>query len=126
MQTNYLRDLNATSEIEVGGLDYDRIIETYEKINVDFFSSAHEDQTLLILSHCVFDMSTDELILRQSAYRLLLSFVEFAAALLNGTVNNCKSWTSESIMRFARMFLLKHMGSAMKGEDTVKRVSALI
>ena len=131
-----MRDLNATSAIEVGGLDYDTIVNAYEKINADFFYTVHHDQTLVILSHCVFDMSSQELILRHSAYRLLLVFVEFAASLLIDVKDDCKmlhsrtasdgGWTGESVKRIISKFLLRHLGSAMKGEDSVKRVRTLV
>lgn len=132
MQAKFLRDLNATSATEVGALDYDTIVNTYEKINSNFFYTVHVDQALLILSHCVYDMSSGELILRHSAYRLLLSFVEFAALVLSEVENNLETahsrttgdgyWTGGSIKRIISKFLLKHLGNAMKGEASVKKV----
>ncbi|PON57236.1 Coatomer beta subunit [Trema orientale] len=126
-----VRDLNATSAMEVGALDYDTIINSYERINANFFYTVQEDQTLLILSHCVYDMSSEELILRHSAYRLLLSFVEFAALVLSVVENNLEMphsrttgdgyWTGGSIKRIISKFLLKHLGNAMKGEASVKK-----
>ena len=58
MQAKHVHDLNATSATEVGSLDYDVIINAYDKINVDFFYTVDEDQALVILSHCVYDMSS--------------------------------------------------------------------
>uniref|UniRef100_A0A803Q1W1 ARM repeat superfamily protein n=1 Tax=Cannabis sativa TaxID=3483 RepID=A0A803Q1W1_CANSA len=84
-------DLNATSTVEIGALDYDIIINSYEKISANsanFFYTVPEDQALLILSHCVYDMSSTELILRHSSYGLLLSFLEFAGEVLSHVEND--------------------------------------
>lgn len=124
-----LHDLNATSATEVGGLDYDTIINAYEKINVDFFYTVPEEQSLLVLSHCVFDMSSEELILRHTAYKSLLLFVEFTSLILGEVEDDlerpCKRtndgyWTRGSIKRVMSKFLLKHLGNAMMGEASVK------
>ncbi|XP_062109162.1 uncharacterized protein LOC133819824 isoform X2 [Humulus lupulus] len=123
-------DLNATSTMEVGALDYDTIINSYEKISANFFNTVPEDQSLLILSHCVYDMSSGELILRHSSYRLLLSFLEFAAEVLSHVENNLEmphskktgdDWAVGSIKRIINKFLLKHLGNAMKGEASLKK-----
>ncbi|KAL5542673.1 hypothetical protein UlMin_010383 [Ulmus minor] len=119
----HVHDLNATSATEVGSLDYDVIINAYDKINVDFFYTVDEDQALVILSHCVYDMSSEELILRHSAYRLLLLFVEFSALILSGDNINPDdgNWTKGSLMRIVRNFFLKHMSNAMKGEASFRK-----
>lgn len=131
MQAKLLHDLNATSATEVGGLDYDTIINAYEKINVDFFYTVPEEQSLLVLSHCVFDMSSEELILRHTAYKSLLLFVEFTSLILGEVEDDlerpCKRtndgyWTRGSIKRVMSKFLLKHLGNAMMGEASVKKV----
>lgn len=83
MQANLLHELNAPSTSEMGGLDYDAILGAYEKINIDFFYDVQVEHALVILSHFVHDMSSEELILRQSAYRLLLLFVEFCGRILD-------------------------------------------
>ncbi|KAI3808247.1 hypothetical protein L1987_24196 [Smallanthus sonchifolius] len=78
-----LRELNATSPMEIDVLDYDVVIGAYEKINIDFFCGVREEQTLIILSHCVHDMSSLDLILRNSAYGLLLLFLEFCQKIIS-------------------------------------------
>ncbi|KAB1216916.1 hypothetical protein CJ030_MR4G016071 [Morella rubra] len=128
-----VRDLNATSAAEIGSLDYDTIVNAYEKICVDFFYTVHEDHALVILSHCVHDLLSEELILRNSAYRSLLSFVEFSSLILGQereghrgitremiTYDDC-SWTRASIHRMANKFLLKHIGDKLSGETTFKK-----
>ncbi|PQP94090.1 hypothetical protein Pyn_25909 [Prunus yedoensis var. nudiflora] len=89
MQAKLVQDLNATSNTELGSLDYDNVVNAYEKISVDIFYTIRVDHALVILSHCVYDyMSSEELILRHSAYKSLRSFVEFAALILGQVVNN--------------------------------------
>ncbi|KAM6544664.1 hypothetical protein CsatB_025400 [Cannabis sativa] len=126
-------DLNATSTVEIGALDYDIIINSYEKISANsanFFYTVPEDQALLILSHCVYDMSSTELILRHSSYGLLLSFLEFAGEVLSHVENDLDMpppkkigdhWTVGSIKRIINKFLLKHLGHAMKGDASLKK-----
>ncbi|KAM6565406.1 hypothetical protein CsatA_024534 [Cannabis sativa] len=126
-------DLNATSTVEIGALDYDIIINSYEKISANsanFFYTVPEDQALLILSHCVYDMSSTELILRHSSYGLLLSFLEFAGEVLSHVENDLDTpppkkigdhWTVGSIKRIINKFLLKHLGHAMKGDASLKK-----
>lgn len=134
MQAKLVRELNATSALEMGGLDYDTIVHAYENIGVDFFYTVQEDCALVVLSQSVHDMSSDELILRHSAYRCLLSFVEFSGLILCGKVQNCCGmdqamltnslgcWTQACIQRMINKFLLKHMGNAMKAGSTVRKV----
>ncbi|KAL3835007.1 hypothetical protein ACJIZ3_009743 [Penstemon smallii] len=117
-----LRGLNATSEMEMDGLDYDKVICSYDKINVDFFNSIPEEQALLILAHTIHDMSSQELILRQSALRLLLSFVEFSGQILNGLLKSDLGWSESSIHHIVNNFLFKHMGKAMDKEPPVQKV----
>ncbi|KAM1823011.1 hypothetical protein ACFX1X_025378 [Malus domestica] len=126
-----LQDLNATSVTELGSLDYDKVVNAYEKISVDIFYTVREDHALVILSHCVYDMSSEELILRHSAYNSLRSFVEFAALIL-GQVDHCEMpdkmsasddhcWTRACIQRITNKFLLKHMGNALKRGTSVRK-----
>lgn len=137
MQAKLVQDLNATSITEIGSLDYDKVISTYEQISVDIFYKIREDHVLVILSHCVYDMSSEELILRHSAYKSLHSFVEFAAQILGQIVNNhCEMpdmpdkmqasddhyWTRPCIQRITSKFLLKHMGNALKRGTSVRKV----
>lgn len=122
--------------MEIGGLDFDTIVNTYEKINVDFFCTTPEEHALIVLSQCVHDMSSEELILRHSAYRSLLSFVEFSPSILgqggighhesvdNMTLSDNSCWTKVSIMRITNKFILKHMGRAMNRETSVKKVAS--
>ncbi|KAK9671440.1 hypothetical protein RND81_12G030400 [Saponaria officinalis] len=119
-----IRDLNATS---MGELDFDIIIGAYEKISADYFYGFREDQALVILSHCIYDMTSDEIILRQSAYRSLLSFVHFSAGVIGKErdevteANNDNLWTDACIQRIVNKFLLKHMGIAMSKETTLRK-----
>lgn len=121
--------------MEIGDLDFDTIVNTYEKINVDFFCATPEEHTLVVLSQFVHDMSSEELILRHSAYRSLLSFVEFSSSILgqggmdhHETVDEMtlsdNSWSKVSIMRITNKFILKHMGEAMNRETSVKKVES--
>lgn len=128
-----VRKLNATSTTEMGSLDYDAIVDGYKEICVDLFYTVPEHHALVIFSHCVYDMSSEELILRHSAYRSLLSFVEFSTQILGeggkgDQEMTCKMttcddgyWTRESIQRIINKFLLKHMGNALSRETTMKK-----
>ncbi|KAL1533475.1 small subunit processome component 20 isoform X1 [Salvia divinorum] len=119
---NILRGLNATSAMEMGGLDHDTVLSTYEKVNVNFFYTIGENHALPILAHAVHDMSSEEMILRQSAFRLLLSFVEFSGEVLNGPLEFDRMWSRASILPIVNSFLLKHMGNALDKEGTGKKV----
>ncbi|CAL9007485.1 unnamed protein product, partial [Prunus brigantina] len=55
-----VQDLNATSNTKLGSLDYDNVVSAYEKINVYIFYTIREDHALVILSHCVYDMLSEE------------------------------------------------------------------
>lgn len=124
MQANLLHELNAPSTSEMGGLDYDAILGAYEKINIDFFYDVQVEHALVILSHFVHDMSSEELILRQSAYRLLLLFVEFCGRILDqeAKLEEEVCWSGACIQHIINKFLLKHMGDAMNKEATVQKV----
>ncbi|XP_027937625.1 small subunit processome component 20 homolog isoform X2 [Vigna unguiculata] len=122
-----LRQLNTTSTL--GWLDHDAILDAYRIINIDFFGSVQVEQALLILSHCVHDMSSEETTFMCSAHSSLLSFVDFSALILHQEENseehisvmkntdNC--WTKSCIQRVAKKFLLKHMADAMDGSLSV-------
>lgn len=75
-------DLNAISPSTVGEYDYDKRLAAYEKISPQLFSNIGESHTLLILSHCVYDVSSEDLSLRHSASSCLLSFIQFSASVL--------------------------------------------
>ncbi|KAH6786084.1 hypothetical protein C2S51_038539 [Perilla frutescens var. frutescens] len=119
---NILRELNATSAMEMGGLDYDKVLSAYEKVNANFFYTIEEEHALPILAHAVHDMSSEEMILRQSAFRLLLSFIEFSGEILNGSLESGQIWSRTSILSTVNYFLLKHMGNAMNNQVAVKKV----
>ncbi|KAI8539167.1 hypothetical protein RHMOL_Rhmol09G0160300 [Rhododendron molle] len=118
-----VRELNSTFAMEMGGLDYDGIINAYEKINKDFFYTVREKHALLILSHAVHDLSSEELVLRQSGFKLVLSFVEFSAEILDREMkSDDQSWSESCIQRTINKFLLKHMGDAMNKEASIRKV----
>ncbi|KAK2988996.1 hypothetical protein RJ640_013987 [Escallonia rubra] len=118
-----LCELNATSPLEMGGLDYDTILGAYGKLNIELFYTIPEEHALVILSQFVHDMSSEELILRHSAYRVLLLFVEFCGIVLEGEVKPDKGcWSGACIQRLINNFLLKHMGDAMNREASVQKV----
>ncbi|CAJ1855344.1 unnamed protein product [Sphenostylis stenocarpa] len=118
-----LRQLNTTSTL--GWLDHDAILDAYKIINIDFFRNVQVEQALLILSHCVHDMSSEETTFMCSALSSLLSFVDFSALILHqegnsdehmSVMENIDScWTKSCIQRVAKKFLLKHMADAMGG-----------
>lgn len=119
---NLLRQLNATSTVELGDLDYDTVIAAYEKISADFFHTVPEEHALIVLSHAIHDMSSGDLILRQSAYRLLLSFVEFSSQILNRGLKSEQESSGAWVRHILSNFFLKHMGNAMNKEDTIQKV----
>ncbi|GAV59009.1 LOW QUALITY PROTEIN: DRIM domain-containing protein, partial [Cephalotus follicularis] len=130
---NLLRKLNATSAVEIGDLDYDTIVNAYQTIGVSFFYSIRGDHAFVILSHCVYGMSLDGLILRHSAYRSLVSFVEFSALILGRDVTEHNEmpkamtkivggcWTRACIKQIIDKILLKHIGDAMNRGSSVKK-----
>lgn len=115
-----------------GGLDYDTVINAYESIRAEFFSSLTEDHALLILSQFVYDISSDEMILRHSAYRSLLAFVDFCAEVVLRDVKDdgemteamlVDGWTRSSVQRCIDKFLLKHMGVSVREGKAIRKVS---
>lgn len=122
VQAKILRELNATSDMEMGGLDYDTILAAYDKVNLNFFYPLPEEHTKAILAHSVHDMSSGDLILRQSALRLLLSFIEFSSEILNGSLESDHIWSKTSIKDLVNKFILKHMGNAMDKDGPIKKV----
>ncbi|KAK4356825.1 hypothetical protein RND71_022435 [Anisodus tanguticus] len=119
---NLLRELNATSTVELGDLDYDTVIAAYEKISAEFFHTVPEEHALIILSHAIHDMSSEDLILRQSAYRLLVSFVEFSSQMLDRELKSEQESSGAWVRHTLSNFFLKHMGTAMNKEDTIQKV----
>lgn len=107
----------------MGELDYDTILGAYDQITVDFFYNVREDHALVILSQFIHDMSSEELILRQSSYRVLLLFVDFSSQILDqDDKSETGFWSAASIQRIINKFLLKHMGDAMNKEASVQKV----
>ncbi|CAN4120834.1 unnamed protein product [Withania somnifera] len=119
---NLIRDLNATSTVELGELDYDTVIAAYEKISTDFFHTVPEEHVFVILSHAIHDMSSEDLILRQSAYRLLLLFVEFSSQMLDRELKSEQESPVAWVRHILSNFFLKHMGTAMNKEDSIQKV----
>lgn len=117
-----LSELNATAAMETGGLDYDTVIGAYEKINKDLLHSLQKEHVLIFLSHAVHDMSSEEMILRQSGYGLLVCFVELAREVIDGKESNQGSWSEAGIKQIINNFILKHMGDAMSNETSVQKV----
>ncbi|KAL5994512.1 hypothetical protein ACLOJK_024565 [Asimina triloba] len=137
-QAKLIRELNARSISEIGEPDYDTRVNAYEKITPDLFSSLKEGHVLVILSHCVYDMSSEDLILRQSASRSLLSFILFAASILEleesgckGTQCHDKAFTEDvpvadalnrsGIKHLINNFFLLHMSEAMCKEMSIQK-----
>ncbi|VFR01143.1 unnamed protein product [Cuscuta campestris] len=116
-----LRELNASSASEMGDLEYDTIIAAYGQLNVDFFHNVEEEHALMILSNSVRDMSSEELILRQSAFRVLSSFIVFSGQILELEVKPNHGYSGPWVMHIASTFLLKHMGNAMNKEGPVRK-----
>ncbi|TVU34273.1 hypothetical protein EJB05_16104 [Eragrostis curvula] len=78
-----MRDLNAVSTSELGEVDYDTRLAAYDKVQPRLFLGMRDEHVGAILSHCVYDMSSEELIFRQSASRALQSFLDFSASVMN-------------------------------------------
>lgn len=117
----------------MGDLDFDIILDAYDRITTDFFFGVTDDQALVILSHCIYDINSDELILRQSAYKSLMSFVEFSALIIEEEKNDQEApgqamavdhsyWTVNHIQLIVNKFLLKHMEDAMSKGTTMQKV----
>ncbi|CAN0891198.1 Small subunit processome component 20 homolog [Linum grandiflorum] len=125
--------LKLNSTMEVDDLDYDTIVSGYATIGIDFFYSVKEYHAIVVLSQCVYHMSSEELIIRHSAYRSLLAFVEFSAKFLGevkdkgkmedtvASFNGEEGWTSIGIRRLINKFILNHIGMAMKAGSAVRK-----
>ncbi|XP_039130786.1 LOW QUALITY PROTEIN: small subunit processome component 20 homolog [Dioscorea cayenensis subsp. rotundata] len=142
-----LRRLNAVSasSLEIGEPDYDTRVEAYGSIKPELFSVLKDDHALIILSQCVYDMSSEELVFRQSASRALLSFVQFAGPIVNSEKKYCDeiiskfepqgdkvnttqrssdtsvTWTKVSIQKIIKNIFLSNMGEAMKKDISVQK-----
>lgn len=137
LQASLLHDLNAVSTTDIGELDYDTIISAYEKINPDLFCLLKVDHALLILSHCIYYVSSDELILRQSASKSLLAFVQFASSYLKTDSNithdaegkqasaetsGKPNWTRAHVLSIINDVLSKNMREALSKEISIRKV----
>lgn len=134
-----LHDLNAVSSSEIGELDYDTRVNAYDRIKPDTFSSLKEEHVSVILSHCIYDMSSEELIFRQSASTTLLSFIQFAASILNGNTEDCQemltpgaykertnfslenSWTKACIQQIIKSTFLRNISESMDKDISIKK-----
>ncbi|XP_020699901.1 small subunit processome component 20 homolog isoform X1 [Dendrobium catenatum] len=136
-----LRDLTAVSSMDIGEFDYDTRISAYEKINPELFSFLGVNHALLILSHCIYYMSSDELILRQCASKSLQAFVQFASSYLKTDAKNsythdavCNqssgpavetsietNWTKACILWIISDVLLKNMKEALTKEISIQK-----
>ncbi|KAM0879606.1 hypothetical protein ACQ4PT_034126 [Festuca glaucescens] len=130
-----LRDLNAVSTSELGELDYDMRIKAYDTVQPQLFHGMQEEHMGAILSHCVYDMSSKELIFRQSASRALQSFLGFSASVMNndlecsvetatverGENNSSNVCTKGRIQQILERTYLHNMGSAMCKDISVQK-----
>ncbi|CAL9158827.1 unnamed protein product [Musa hybrid cultivar] len=140
-----LHGLNAVSLSEIGELDYDTRVNAYETVRPELFAKMKVEHALLILSHCVYDMASDELIFRQSASRALLSFIHFSASVLNNSESNSAemlfndgshedttnlivkkedtviTWTKSCIKQIVNKTFLKNIGDAMTKDISVQK-----
>ncbi|KAF7137902.1 hypothetical protein RHSIM_Rhsim07G0171100 [Rhododendron simsii] len=91
-------------------------------INKDFVYIVREKHALFLLSHVVLDLSSEELVLRQSRSKLVLSFVEFSVEILDREMkSDDQSWSESCIKRTINKFLFKHMGDAMNNEALIQK-----
>ncbi|KAJ3672155.1 hypothetical protein LUZ60_006876 [Juncus effusus] len=114
-----MRDLNAVSQTELDEADYDLRIKAYDSISPELFSKLKEEQTMTVLSQCVHDMSSEELIFRQSASRALGEFVKFGAGVWNGEGEG--GWNKGSVGKVVDRIYLCHMGEAMSKDVSVQK-----
>ncbi|KAF6168370.1 hypothetical protein GIB67_018210 [Kingdonia uniflora] len=135
MQAKLAKELNPISVTEMSELDYDTRVNAYDSIKPEFFSTVRDDHALVVLSHSIYDMSSEELILRQSACRLLfLSFIKFSAFVLGSNeikgpetpkestlLDTDSCWTKARVRHIVKMFILKHMEEGMNKEIIIQR-----
>uniref|UniRef100_A0A0D9V2B9 Uncharacterized protein n=1 Tax=Leersia perrieri TaxID=77586 RepID=A0A0D9V2B9_9ORYZ len=124
-----MRDLNAVSTSELGEIDYDTRIKAYDMIQPESFLGMRKEHVGAILSHCVYDMSSEELIFRQSASRALQSFLDFSASVMNNeskpsieTENDSSGITTKgSIQQILEKTYLHNMGAAMSKDISIQK-----
>ncbi|KAJ0262956.1 ARM repeat superfamily protein [Hirschfeldia incana] len=133
-----VRDMNSISAMEVDDLDYERIVNAYVEIDSDFFTKSSKQHTLIILSQSLYNLSSESIMLRGSAHKLLSSFIDFSASILcqeastnSGVGKEVKiaddaSWTGNHALSFVD-FILKHIADAIsKGGNIIKEWILLI
>ncbi|KAF2534002.1 hypothetical protein F2Q70_00033353 [Brassica cretica] len=132
-----IRDMNSISVMEVDDLDYERIVNAYVEIDSDFFAKSSKQHTMIILSQSLYNLSSESIMLRGSAHKLLSSFIEFSASILcqeasahSGVGKEVKiadaSWTGKHTLSIVD-FILKHIADAVsKGGNIVKEWILLI
>ena len=101
------------------------------------FLGLTEEHVGAILSHCVYDMSSEELIFRQSASRALQSFLDFSASVMNndeskysvetaddksGENNSRNICTMSCIEKILEKTYLHNMGVAMTKDVSIQKV----
>lgn len=128
-----LQKLNAVSSGGMDELEFDTRLEAYKEVTPIFFSKSHESSALLILSHCVYDMSSSEFTLRKCASDALLSFIKFSSSILEHEDENdldvhqameiegAIKWTKSGVLRVINSLFLQHMGKAMTKENYVRQ-----
>lgn len=111
-------------------------IRAYDTVQPQLFHGMQEEHIGAILSHCVYDMSSDELIFRQSASRALQSFLGFSASVMNsdpggsvetatvkpGDNNSRNICTKGRIQQILERTYLHNMGTAMSKDISVQKV----
>lgn len=126
--------MNAISAMEVDDLDYEKIVNAYVEINAEFFFKSSEQHTMIILSQCIYNVSSESIMLRGSAQKLLSSFIDFSASILcleapahpefgeeevqKADVN----WTGDRVLCILRNFILKHIGDAINRGGIIIKV----
>lgn len=123
--------MNSISAMEVDDLDYERIVNAYVEIDSDFFAKSSKQHTMIILSQSLYNLSSESIMLRGSAHKLLSSFIEFSASILcqeaaahSGVGKEVKiadaSWTGKHTLSIVD-FILKHIADAIsRGGNIVK------
>ena len=72
---------------------------------MEFFNNISENQALVILSHCIYDMSSNELILRHNAYKSLVSSAEFSVQTLRLEVKSDREMFEAIVTSIANGYL---------------------
>lgn len=125
--------MNAISAMEVDDLDYEKIVKAYVEINEDFFNKSSEQHAMIILSQSIYNISSESIMLRGSAQKLLSSFIDFSASILCEEASAhsefgkevkiaAGSWTGDRILCILRNFILKHIGDAINRGGIIIKV----